>query len=213
VSVDLITAWRIANLHLDADISGTVMVTWLSALRKPTWGATLAFCLCQLGSVPVLGQVALSASGLPLPRYVSLKSDHVNLRKGPGTDYPISWVYTRVGLPVEIIKEFENWRQVRDSDGTEGWVLQNLLSGRRTALVAPWDARKANTSNTNSDKSMVELYSGATTSSSVLALIEPGALVNILSCDRSFCWVSISDQRGYVAQGKLWGVYKDEIIR
>ena len=76
-----------------------------------------------------------TTSGLPVPRYVSLKSDHVNVRAGPTKDNDVAWVYTRSGLPVEITAEFENWRRVRDSEGAEGWVYHSLLSGRRTAVV------------------------------------------------------------------------------
>src|ERR1700719_3276158 len=76
-----------------------------------------------------------TASGLPVPRYVSLKSDHVNVRAGPTKDNDVAWVYTRSGLPVEITAEFENWRRVRDSEGAEGWVYHSLLSGRRTAVI------------------------------------------------------------------------------
>src|SRR3981189_1215322 len=78
---------------------------------------------------------AQTTSGLPLPRYVSLKSDHVNVRAGPTKDNDVAWVYTRSGLPVEITAEFENWRRVRDSEGAEGWVYHSLLSGRRTAVI------------------------------------------------------------------------------
>src|SRR6267143_4782108 len=73
-----------------------------------------------------------TTSGLPLPRYVSLKSDHVNVRAGPTKDNDVAWIYTRSGLPVEITAEFENWRRVRDSEGSEGWVYHSLLSGRVT---------------------------------------------------------------------------------
>ena len=78
---------------------------------------------------------------VPVPRFVSLKSDRVNLRQGPGTEYPTAWVFRRAGLPVEVIKEFESWRQVRDAEGTTGWVLGSMLSGRRTAVILPWEAR------------------------------------------------------------------------
>src|ERR1700759_3805135 len=78
---------------------------------------------------------AVSASGLPGPRYVSLKSDHVNVRAGPTKDNDVAWVYTRSGLPVEITAEFENWRRVRDSEGAEGWVDHSLWPDRRTAVV------------------------------------------------------------------------------
>src|SRR5262245_12595892 len=73
-------------------------------------------------------------TGLPVPRYVSLKTDRVNLREGPSKDHRTAWVFQRAGLPVEIVAEFETWRRIRDSEGTEGWVLHSLLSGRRTAL-------------------------------------------------------------------------------
>ena len=75
-------------------------------------------------------------SGLPVPRFVSLKSDHVNVRGGPNKDHDVAWVYTRPGLPVEITAEYENWRRIRDSDGAEGWVYHSLLSGKRTAVVS-----------------------------------------------------------------------------
>ena len=156
-------------------------------------------------------EAADTGNGLPLPRYASLKSDRVNVRKGPGFDYPIAWVYQRVGQPVEILKEFENWRQVRDSDGSEGWVLQNLLSGRRTALVAPWDAKDA--SGASSPAASTPLQDSASATAGVLALIEPGVLATVLSCDRSWCRISIADQRGYIVQTRLWGVYRDEVLR
>ena len=80
--------------------------------------------------------------GLKVLRYVSLKADRVFLRQGPGTDYPIAWVFQRAGLPVEVLREFEVWRQVRDAGGTVGWVHGSLLSGRRTALVLPWEVKE-----------------------------------------------------------------------
>jgi SH3-like domain-containing protein len=74
-------------------------------------------------------------SGLPVPRFVSLKAERVNVRSGPTKDNDVNWVYTRAGLPVEIIAEYDNWRRIRDWEGGEGWVLHSLLSGRRTALI------------------------------------------------------------------------------
>ena len=71
---------------------------------------------------------AVATSGLPIPRYVSLKSDHVNVRAGPPKDNDVAWVYTRSGLPVEITAEFENWRRVRDSEGSEGWVYHSMFA-------------------------------------------------------------------------------------
>src|SRR6266436_4186868 len=101
------------------------------------WCSVTVLAVCVLGASVTSGFTAkdsvVSTSGLPVPRYVSLKSDHVNVRAGPTKDNDVAWVYTRSGLPVEITAEFENWRRVRDSEGAEGWVYHSLLSGRRTA--------------------------------------------------------------------------------
>jgi SH3-like domain-containing protein len=146
-------------------------------------------------------------SGLPVPRYVSLKSDRVNLRKGPGTDYPTAWVYRRAGLPLEVIKEFEGWRQVRDADGATGWVLQSFLSGRRTALVLPWMIKPG----TPAPK--VELHRSDSAHSRDVAMVEAGVIANLAACDGRWCRVSIDKFQGYVEQKKLWGVYESEVIK
>lgn len=145
-------------------------------------------------------------SGLPVPRFVSLKSDRVNLRNGPGTDYPTGWVYRRAGLPVEVTKEFETWRGVRDSDGATGWVLQSLLSGRRTGLVLPWE-RKTNSS------PLVPIMARDSGHSSVVANVEAGVIVDLHSCDGHWCCVTIDQYSGYIEQKKLWGVYEDETFK
>ena len=146
-------------------------------------------------------------SGLPVPRFVSLKSDRVNMRKGPGTDYPTAWVYRRAGLPLEVIKEFEGWRQVRDADGADGWVLQSFLSGRRTALVLPWDAKPG------AHPPKVALRDNDSSRARPVAMVEAGVIANIASCDGSWCHVSIDRFRGYIEQKKLWGVYEGEVIK
>src|SRR5688572_30955477 len=103
---------------------------WTRAMTRSVAGAGLAAVLLWLA--PALAQ---DQEHLPLPRFASLDSNQINLRAGPGTDYPILWVYQRRGLPVEIIGEFDTWRRIRDRDGAVGWVQQNLLSGKRGALV------------------------------------------------------------------------------
>jgi SH3-like domain-containing protein len=146
-------------------------------------------------------------SGLAVPRYVSLKSDRVNLRKGPGTDYPTAWVFRRAGLPLEVIKEFEGWRQVRDAEGVDGWVLQSFLSGRRTALVLPWDAKKS------TPPPKVTLRYDDSERSRAVAMVEAGVIANLNTCDGRWCHVSIAKFKGYIEQPKLWGVYAGEIIK
>lgn len=151
-------------------------------------------------------QAAVDAPGkpaLPVPRFVSLKSDKVNVRKGPSTDQSIVWVFSRAGLPVEIIAESDNWRRVRDSEGADGWVFHSLLSARRTALVTPWakgDER-------------VPLYNSDSTNSRAVAELQSGVLGNVLYCDGEWCNISVDDYSGYVQQDRLWGVYKGEEVK
>lgn len=146
------------------------------------------------------------ASGLPLPRFVSLKSARVNLRIGPSTDYATSWMYTRAGLPVEIIQEYDNWRRIRDSDGTEGWVNQTLLSGERTALAAPWMKGKG-------DTIYVNIRQEAQTSASIVAKLQPGVLIKVLECTGTWCRVEVDGTKGWVTQTEIWGAYPGEAFK
>lgn len=140
-------------------------------------------------------------SGLPVPRFVSLKSDHVNVRAGPTKDNDVSWIYTRSSLPVEITAEFENWRRIRDSEGSEGWVYHSLLSGRRTAVVTA-----------KGKDDLTPLYDSADGTSGVAAKLEPGVLATVRRCTAGWCRISGSGFDGWIAQQRLWGVYPDEKI-
>ncbi|MGO8955576.1 MAG: SH3 domain-containing protein [Rhodomicrobium sp.] len=152
----------------------------------------------QQGAAPKTGTV----TGLAVPRFVSLKASEVNSRVGPGSDYQIAWVFKRAGLPVEILAEFESWRQVRDSEGGTGWVAAALLSARRTAVVAPWDKERT-----------VFALTSSRGGSSEVARIEPGAIVDIMSCDGEACEVYAGQQKGWVPQKNLWGVYPGETVK
>lgn len=182
----------------------------LMSLREAAHAACFGLAVAVAAVGPATAADTAGGSGLPLPRFVSLKADRVNIRKGPGTDYPIAWVFEKAGLPVEVVREYGIWRQIRDSDGSQGWVLQNLLSGRRTAIVAPWD-RKPGTNGKPKSKP-IPVHANASASSTVTAYAEAGTLAGLIGCDTTWCQVSIADRRGYVEQIKLWGVYKDEKI-
>src|SRR3569832_3581 len=135
-----------------------------------------------------------SVSGLPIPRFVSLKSDRVNVRGGPNKDQEVRWVYTRAGMPVEITAEFENWRRIRDWEGAEGWVYHSLQSGRRTAVVVP----KLN-------NELVPLYDSPEPTSAVTAKLQSGVLGSRMSCDGTWCWFFGKNFSGYIQQDRLWG--------
>ena len=156
--------------------------------------ALAAFLVCQ--NAAAFAQQVGTVTGLPLPRYASLKTDRVNLREGPSKEHPTTWVFQRAGLPVEITAEFETWRKVRDSEGTEGWVLHSLLSGRRTALVAP-----------GKKKETFKTFTSASDRADLAATLESGVIVNIRSCDGAWCYVDGEGFKGYIQQSNLWGVY------
>jgi len=142
---------------------------------------------------------ALTTSGLPVPRYVSLKSDHVNVRAGPTKDNDVAWVYTRSGLPVEITAEFENWRRVRDSEGAEGWVYHSLLSGRRTAVVTM-----------KSKDDLALLYDRPDETSAVAARLQAGVVAQVKKCASGWCHIAGDGFDGWLQQERLWGVYAGE---
>jgi SH3-like domain-containing protein len=146
--------------------------------------------------------VTIGPSGLPIPRYVSLKSNRVNVRKGPSTEHAVAWVFSRAGLPVEVIAEFDNWRQIRDSEGSEGWVFHALLSGRRTALVIR--GKEANAS--------IPLNESDSASSDAVAQLQPGVLGSVHKCDGSWCNFTVGSYTGWIQQERLWGVYPGEKI-
>src|SRR5690348_802551 len=118
---------RIMNWHS----LSTTLARWLAGMLMLTHVGTASSPAARAAANIGTG----TSSGLPVPRFVSLKSDRVNVRSGPTKDNDVSWVYTRAGLPVEITAEYENWRRIRDWEGAEGWVYHSLLSGRRMALV------------------------------------------------------------------------------
>lgn len=164
--------------------------------------AALAASFALAGAAPEARANGVGpVSGLPLPRFVSLKSDRVNLREGPSKEHRTAWVFQHAGLPVEIVAEFDNWRRIRDVEGAEGWVLHSLLSGRRTAIVAPW--RRGETH---------PLRSEAAQDAAAVARLESGLIVNVRRCDKTWCRVFGRGFDGFIEQKLLWGVYVNEPI-
>lgn len=139
--------------------------------------------------------------GVPakLPRFASLRSDEVNMRKGPGLRYPILWIYKRRDLPVEIEREFEVWRYVRDADGEEGWMQQATLMGRRSFIVQHADAT---------------LRSDAADSAAAVAVLQPGVIGRIRSCEATSDWcdVQTGSYRGYLRREQFWGTLPNEAV-
>ena len=160
----------------------------------------LLLAITALSSLPLTTAFAKDIgpeTGLPLPRFVSLKSNEINMRRGPGLQYPIDWVYRRKHLPIEVIAEFENWRKLKDWEGEVGWVYHSLISGRRTVRVM---------------EETTALRDKADANSEAIAWLEPGVLGLIESCTRSWCLVNVEGHRGYLSTQKIYGRYPDEVI-
>jgi SH3-like domain-containing protein len=138
------------------------------------------------------------STGLPVPRFVSLAADQVNLRYGPGREYPVSWVLARKGLPVEIIAEFDAWRKVRLHDNDEGWIHSSLLTSRRTIVIKD---------------EVAELHRTPADDARVVLRAEPGVIGELLECEGDWCLVDIDGRRGWLRSHAFWGALPGETLR
>ena len=155
------------------------------------WASWLA-ALALTGPVPLRAE-----TGLPIPRFVSVRAGEANMRTGPGNQYPIEWVYMRRGLPVEILAEFEHWRKVRDMDGAQGWMHKNLLSGQRTVFVLG---------------EIRTMRRDASSWSEPVARVEAGVIAELRRCDADWCELEAGGRRGWLRRTEFWGAYPDERV-
>ena len=158
----------------------------------------------MLMAFPAMAQPELpagSSSGLPIPRFVSLKPDKVNVRAGPTRNHDVAWQFTRSGLPVEITAESDNWRRIRDWEGSEGWVYHSLLSGRRTGMVTA-----------KHKDELVPLFGSADDQTHVVARLQPGVSASVRKCTGKWCQITGTGFDGWIAQERLWGVYPNELV-
>ena len=142
-------------------------------------------------------KIVVQGSGLPVPRFVTLKSDEVNMRVGPGREYPKSWVYRRKGLPLKVIAEFDVWRKVIDHEQTTGWVHSQLVTLKRTALIT---------------NRLTKLYSQADDQSPVIAVAEQGVLMELQTCGVKWCRIANDDLRAFVHRDDIWGILENETL-
>jgi SH3-like domain-containing protein len=159
--------------------------------------AMVMLAASPVGAAPIDGEKVTQeqGSGLPVPRFASLSASEVNMRSGPGERYPIDWVYKRNKLPIEIIQEFGDWRKVRDADGTEGWMLSNLLSSDRTALIR-FQTRV--------------LYAEPDANGRKVWRAEPGVVGDVIICDDAWCQLSFDGKTGWILREHIWGTYPGE---
>ncbi len=155
----------------------------------------LALLLFLYAAVPMALAKDADKKALLVPRFVTLATDEVNMRTGPGMRYPIRMVIRKEGLPVEVIREFDIWRQVRDAQGDEGWVHQSMLSGRRAVILK---------------KQVQPLLEKPKAEARPVARLEPGVVASLKSCNEDWCQISVAQFEGWVSRQALWGVYPQE---
>lgn len=169
---------------------------------------TLAVALLAAFLLPASAQDAGgvgSVTKLPLPRFVSLKPSDTPMREGPSKDHRIKWVFKREGLPVEVIGEHEQWRRIRDSESTDGWVYHARLSNRRTVVVrTPRDAKVSGEQ---------RLFKEENENAAVVAKVQPGVVANIERCSKDWCRIAVEGYSGWIRKSYVWGVYPDEVIK
>jgi SH3-like domain-containing protein len=148
-----------------------------------------------LPALPAAG--AENAAAEKLPRFVSLRSDDVNLRVGPGQTYPIEWVLQRKDMPVEIVEEFQNWRKVRLWQDASGWVLDRMVTAERHVIVAG---------------AVRTLYRRPDSRSEVVARAEPGVVAKLVACAGDWCRIAAGGYQGWLPRGEVWGVLPGETV-
>lgn len=182
---------------IESGISGAAPTrSWAS--RRAWWRALLGLGLILLLGGQTTNDGLGRSTGLPVPRVVSLGDDEVNLRYGPGAQYPVKWIYQRAGLPVTVVDEFDVWRQIRDPDGDEGWIHQSLLSGKRQALITG---------------EVRGLRRQPDENARIVLRAEPGVIGDLLECEFDWCQVEIEGRRGWLARDEFYGALPDEIFR
>lgn len=144
------------------------------------------------------GAAVAAEKELPVPRFVSLRAGEVNLRTGPGERYPIEWVLTKKGLPVEIVDEYDVWRKIRDAQGSVGWVHQRMVVGTRTVEITG-DIRT--------------LRADPDPAAPAVARAEPGVIGRLIECRGPWCRIEAQGIKGWLKRSEMWGVYPDETVQ
>lgn len=164
--------------------------------------------LLAIASLPAFAQAVATSggahppplrkgTGLPVPRFASVRAEQTNVRTGPGVRYPIDWEFKRRSMPIEIVGEYENWRKIRDWQGAGGWVHQSLLTGRRYIIVTTANAPLRKTPSPNA---------------AMVARMGVEVIAQVRSCSGDWCRVQASGHIGWIERRHVWGVYRGEVV-
>ena len=166
---------------------------WRKRLVRGGLLILVAVLLAFAASLP--DREARGDAAINVPRFMSVKASPANVRRGPGRDHEILWVYNLPRVPVEVIAEHQDWRKIRDWDGDEGWVYQALLTSRRSVIVTGESAT---------------LHLSADPAATAVAIAEPGVVADLITCDGGWCEVEVDGHDGWLRREAVWGVYPDE---
>lgn len=158
--------------------------------RALTAGAAIGLLLLVGGAAQMPGGRP-TPTGLEVPRWVSLKSEPVRARYGPGLDHRILWEYRVSGLPVQVIAETTEWRKICDPEGAVAWVHRSVVSSRRSVF--------------NASAEEIPIRAGRSDSSPVRARLSPRSLVPMDDCEEGWCRVRAGRMRGWVRQSAVFG--------
>lgn len=139
-----------------------------------------------------------SNKDLPVPRFASIKSNEVNARIGPSIKSPIEWVFIKKGEPVEIIAQYEQWRQIKDITGEGGWVHLSVLSGKRSVIII--------------GKETISLTKSPGKPNEITVKVKPDVRCQLKKCKEKWCFIICKGYKGWIERKFLWGVYKNEEI-
>ena len=150
----------------------------------------------------VLAIAAVSAAQAQPPRatpyWASISAGRAMMRTGPGKNFPATWLYVRADLPIQVVEIYQNWRKIRDPDGTTGWMMVQLLSDQRTALVR--------------GNEPVPLHEEEDAASPVRFRAAPGVVGRISNCSEGWCFFDVRGRNGYIRSDQLWGLTRGETV-
>lgn len=166
------------------------------ANRRSSFVCTLLLCLAIIAPSSTLAEERGPVTNLPMPRFVSLKVDEANVRRGPSLSHKIDWVFKKRNMPLVVVGEYEHWRRVQDIDGAGGWIHYSLISGTRTVIVTA---------------ETLDILMQPDANAPVNARLEIGVIANLGKCDLDWCQIRAGGYRGWARKTGLWGVDADEI--
>ncbi|HET9427298.1 MAG TPA: SH3 domain-containing protein [Allosphingosinicella sp.] len=132
------------------------------------------------------------------PYWASISAGRAMMRTGPGRNFPATWLYVRPDLPIQVIEVYQTWRKIRDPGGTTGWMMVQLLSDTRTAIVLG-DAPRP-------------LHENPDAATPIRFRAEPGVVGRISRCADGWCFFDVRGRKGYIRADQIWGVGPGETV-